>query len=165
MLRRLASRAPHAVFLAAISACVASIVGCASSKNATNAAAQPEHDLTILDSTDLIGHGYSNTLVAVQSARPAWLRVPIGPPAQRDNGRGATNARFPTAAQVARATGDGPTPIGVFLEGSKQQMGMSYLGSTPVESIAQLRHLSASESMSTYGPEWAWGAIVVRLRQ
>lgn len=143
--------------------CIAVIAGCASSKKSAGEAATPERDVTILDSTELVGHGYANTYVAIQAARPAWLRVPIGPPTPRDNGRG--NTRFPTAAQVARATGDGPGAIGVFLDGSTQPQGTGYLTSTPVEQIARLRHLSASEAMSTYGPQWAWGAIVVRLRQ
>jgi len=161
MLRRSVVTGSHALIVAA--ACIALIVGCASSNKSAAGTTAPERDVTILDSAEMAGHGYPTTYVAIQSARPAWLRVPIGPPAQRDNGGGS--ARFPTSAQVARAGGDGANAIGVFLEGSTQPQGIGYLTSTPVEQIARLRHLSASEAMSTYGPQWAWGAIVIRLRQ
>jgi len=150
-----------------LAACVGVVCGCASSgHSADGTSAAPAHDVTLLDSTELVGHGYANTYVAMTATRPAWLRAMSGPPTGRDpNGRGPTNTRFPTADQVARATGGGPAPIGVFLEGSKQQLGVAYLGSLAVEQVALLKHLNPSEAMSVYGPEWAWGAIVIRLRQ
>lgn len=121
----------------------------------------------MLDATEIAGRGYANTYVAVSAARPEWLRVITGPPtATSANGRGnGTNARFPTAAQVARATGESSNSIGVFVEGSKQPEGMNYLSSLAVEHVASLKHISGSEAMAMYGPEWAWGAIIVRLRQ
>lgn len=155
----------HRVFGFTLTACVALVAACASSNHSAAGTAAPARDVTILDSTELVGHGYANTYVAMTSTRPAWLRAASGPPTGRDpNGRGTTNTRFPTADQVARATGGG-TSVAVFLEGSKQQLGVSYLNTLPVEQVALLKHLSPSESMSYYGPEWAWGAIVVRLRQ
>jgi hypothetical protein len=143
---------------------VALIVGCASSNRTDGGTAATPRDRTIMDSTELVGHGYSNTYTAVTAARPEWLRAPIGPPPPRDPS-GGRGARFPTAAQVARATGEGSATIGVFVEGAKQAMGISYLNSLAVEQVAWLKHLGPSEAMSIYGPEWAWGAIVVRLRR
>ena len=117
----------------------------------------------MMDSTELITGNYANAYAAVMAARPEWLRAPIGPPLARDPG-GGRDARFPTAAQVARATSGG-SPIGVFVQGSKQAMSLGYLNTLPVGYVAWLKHLSPSEAMSIYGPERAWGAIIVSLRQ
>ena len=145
--------------------CVVAIAGCASSKNTASGTAATPRDRTVIDSVEITSAGYSNAYVAVISARPEWLRAPLGPPAQRDpNNTGSRGARFPTAAQIAKATSDA-SAVGVFVQGGKQAMGLAYLNSLPVTQVAWLKHLGPSEAMSIYGPEWAWGAIIVQLRQ
>jgi hypothetical protein len=143
--------------------CAASVAGCASSKTSASGAAATPRDRTIMDSSELVGSTYANAYAAVMAARPEWLRAPIGPPPPREPA-GGRDVRFPTAGQVARAT-NGGTTIGVFVQGGKQALGISYLNTLPVHQVAWLKHLSPSEAMSVYGPEWAWGAIVVGLRQ
>ena len=165
MPRRLRSRTARRAAVVGLLACTASVFACASSKNSAAGAAAPEIDRTVMDSTELIKGNYPNAYAAVMGSRPEWLRAPIGPPPQREPGGGGLGARFPTNAQVARATGSGGQTIGVFVQGTKQAMGISYLNTLPVGYVVWLKHLSPSEAMSVYGPEWAWGAIVVSLRQ
>ncbi|HEY4304990.1 MAG TPA: hypothetical protein VGM82_11015 [Gemmatimonadaceae bacterium] len=165
MHRRVLRRLPRLFIVAGAFACAPLGFACASHK--TEAGAAETHDRLLLDSIEIVGHGFGNTAVAITNLRPEWLQAVPGPSTQRDNGRGNTgmSARFPTAAQVERATGGGSNTIAVFLEGSKQQLGLAYLNSLPVEQVALLRNLRPPEAMATYGPEWAWGAIIVRLRQ
>jgi len=163
MLRRSLSWTARPLAVAGWLACAVSVFACASSKNSAGGSAAPVIDRTVLDSTELIKGNYPNAYAAVMGTRPEWLRAPLGPPPQREPNGGGLGARFPTNAQVARATGASQT-IGVFVQGTKQAVGISYLNTLPVGYVAWLKHLSPSEAMSIYGPEWALGAIVVRLR-
>lgn len=160
MLRRSVSRGSRCLAAVGLTVCVLSLAGCASSNKAAGTAATPR-DRTLIDSIEIVSGGYANAYAAVLAARPEWLRAPIGPPPPREPG--GRDVRFPTAAQVARATRES-TSLGVFVDGTKQAMGVSYLNTLPVTHVAWLKHLSPSEAMSIYGPEWAWGAILVRLR-
>lgn len=154
---------PRRVLAVALPACAALAVACAHQSEPKTA--EVPRDRTLLDSTELLDRGYPNTFAAVNSARPEWLRPPVAPPVQRGGDPSGRTQRFPTAAQVDRVSNASAGTIGVFVEGTKQAMGISYLNSLPTASVAVLKHLSASEAMSMYGPEWAYGAIVVRLRQ
>jgi hypothetical protein len=144
---------------------LALLASCASSTRGAAGIAATPRDRTLMDTTDLAGHGYANAYAAVVAARPEWLRAVAGPPSRREANGPDGGGRFPTSRQVARATGETGAMIGVFVEGSRQPVGLAYLGTLSPQAVLRLQHLSASEAMATYGPEWAWGAIIVRLRE
>lgn len=103
-----------------------------------------------MDSTDLTGRHYPNVQEAIIAAHPEWL-----------TGTAGGRAVAPVPGSVLR----GSSGIGIFLDDGKQPMTADYLRTLQVEQVVRIKHLSGSEAMATYGPQWVAGAIVVTLRR
>lgn len=111
-----------------------------SSSGAGSSPSQAVRDPSRRDTSEL--RWYTNLYDAVASRRPDWLR-PMG----GDRGVG------------------GSPVVGVFLEGQRLGHGPEYLRELRPGDVVALRHIPASESLHTYGFDWAWGGIVVTLRR
>ena len=78
---------------------------------------------------------------AIQAVHPDWLLA-----------RGAAGPRTPTRQN--------PT-VGVFFEGESRGYTLDKLADLVGGDVRSIRRISASESLGTYGPDWAWGGIVI----
>jgi hypothetical protein len=107
-------------------------------------------DRSVMDSTDLSAHRYPNVQEAIIALHPEWLTAPL-----------AGRAVAPVPGRLPQAAAE----IGIFVDDSKQAMRLDYLRTLQVEQVARIKHLSGSEAMATYGPQWISGAIVVTLRR
>jgi hypothetical protein len=96
-------------------------------------------DLTRMDTTELRGHNYATVYDAISVKHADWY-VPRGGPV---NGV------------------DAPS-VGVFFEYQRRNLGLSYLHDLRPEDVKGVRHLSPTESLSSFS--WPWGAIVITLR-
>jgi hypothetical protein len=58
----------------------------------------------------------------------------------------------------------GGTPVlGVFIEGQDKGYGVEKLQELLTANVRRVRRINASESMATYGTQWAWGGLVVTM--
>lgn len=99
-----------------------------------------------MDSTALSGHDYGSVYQAIMATHSDWLR-PVG---------GTTS--LGSASKPANAP-----VIGIFVEGSSKPLDVDYLRELVPGNVKMIRKISASESMVTFGPDWAWGAIIITL--
>lgn len=94
----------------------------------------------------LQGHDYGSVYQAIMATHSDWLRP---------NG-GTTSLGAPGKA--------GNTPVvGIFIDGSAKPLDMEALRALVPGNVKMIKKIQASESMVTYGPDWAWGAIVITL--
>lgn len=124
-------------------------VACARGPSGTLATAGAR-DRSVMDSTDLVGRHYPNVQEAIIAAHPEWLAA-----------RSGARPVMPVPGSLPRSAAG----IGIFLDDDKQPMTMDYLRTLQVEQVVRIKHLSGSEAMATYGPQWVSGAIVVTLRR
>ena len=99
---------------------------------------------TRMDSTEFRRPEFRTVYDAVRTLHPDWLQA-----------RGGATSLSNTTMQ---------TPVvGVFIEGEGRGYGVEKLAEYVGRDVKSIRHISASESLGTYGAQWPWGGIVVTL--
>ena len=118
------------------------LVACAGANHGsvTGTAATPVRDPSRMDTTELVG--FTNLYDAIASRRSDWLR-PVG---------------------GYRGTGSTPG-VGVFIQGQSIGHPVDYMRELRPGEITAIRRIPPSESLHTYGFDWAWGGIVVTMRR
>jgi hypothetical protein len=97
-----------------------------------------------LESGDVRNSRFSNLYDAVFRLRPEWLRA-----------RGGSKSVYDRSRQVP--------VLGIFIEGEGRGYTIEKLYDIAPEAVRSLRRIEPSESMASYGTQWAWGGIVVSL--
>lgn len=95
-----------------------------------------------MDTTEFRRPEFRTVYDAIKALRPDWLLARGGPTS-------LTNA----ARQV-------PT-VGVFFDGESRGYSLDKLSDLVGDDVRSIRRISSSESLATYGPDWAWGGIVI----
>jgi hypothetical protein len=128
---------------ACLSTCAAVIItACASSQASTYS---PRTGSTgHLESGDVRNSRFSNLYDAIFRLRPEWLRA-----------RGGSKSVHNPSRQVP--------VVGIFIEGEGRGYSIEKLFDLSPEVVRSVRFIHPSESMASYGTEWAWGGIVVTI--
>jgi hypothetical protein len=89
----------------------------------------------VMTSEEMKARNYANVYEAVKAWHPDWLAVP-----------------------------DAGAKIGVFYARERVDLGLDHLRALTPDGVADVRHMTAEQSASAFGPEWRWGAIVLTRR-
>jgi hypothetical protein len=95
-----------------------------------------------MDTTEFRRPEFRTIYDAIKALHPDWLLARGG----------ATPSRM-SARQTAA--------VGVFFEGESRGYTLDKLMDLLGGDVRSIRRISASESLGTYGSEWAWGGIVI----
>ena len=133
----------RAVTLVAV-ACVT--MACASGGAATGAAGSgsPRSTSSRLESADFQKPEFQTMYDVIHTLRPDWMVAHGG-----------------EKSTMHMSTGD--PVVGVFIEGQQHGYGMDKLGELKPAEVASVRFMRAGDTMAIYGPQWAWGGIIVTL--
>lgn len=125
-------------------ACVA--MACASGGASTGAAGSisPRSTSSQLVSADFRKPEFQTMYDVVHALRPDWM-VPHG---------GEKSAMHMSVSDPV---------VGVFIEGQQHGYPMEKLGELKPGEVSSVRFMRANDTMAIYGPQWAWGGIIVTL--